>query len=50
MNNALNQIVENGDTFKVLNFNLEVEHQSTSAAEVRGSAPCYEIIEKLSQG
>ncbi|HAC65399.1 MAG TPA: TIGR00300 family protein [Cyanothece sp. UBA12306] len=47
MNNALDLIVENGGSFKVLNFNLGVERQSTSAAEVRVSAPSHEIMEEV---
>ncbi len=50
MNNALDQIVENGGSFKVLNFNLGVERQSTSAAEVRVSAPSHEIMEEIMTG
>ncbi|ACK66743.1 LOR/SDH bifunctional protein conserved domain protein [Rippkaea orientalis PCC 8801] len=47
MNTALDLIVENGGSFKVMNFNLGVERQSTSAAEVRVSAPSREIMEEI---
>ena len=47
MNKALDLIVENGGSFKVLNFNLGVERQSTSTAEVRVSAPDHGIMEEI---
>ena len=47
MNNSLDLIVENGGSFKVLNFNLGVERQSTSAADVRVSAPSDEVMEDI---
>ena len=47
MNRALDLVVENGGSFKVLNFNLGVERQSTSAAEVRISAPSHEVLEDI---
>ena len=47
MNKALDLIVENGGSFKVLNFNLGVERQSTSTAEVRVSAPDHGIMEDI---
>ncbi len=47
MNKALDLIVENGGSFKVLNFNLGIERQSTSAAEVRVSAPSHEVMEDI---
>ncbi|MGH2413152.1 MAG: arginine deiminase-related protein, partial [Microcystaceae cyanobacterium] len=47
MNKALDLIIENGGSFKVLNFNLGVERQSTSSAEVRVSAPSHEIMEEI---
>ncbi len=47
MNKALDLIVENGGSFKVLNFNLGVERQSTSAAEVRVSAPSHNVMEEI---
>lgn len=47
MNKALDSIVENSGSFKVLNFNLGVERQSTSAAEVRVSAPSHEVMEDI---
>jgi lysine-ketoglutarate reductase/saccharopine dehydrogenase-like protein (TIGR00300 family) len=47
MNKALDLIVDNSGSFKVLNFNLGVERQSISAAEVRVSAPSHEIMEEI---
>ncbi len=47
MNQALDLIVENGGSFKVLNFNLGIERQSTSAADVRVSAPSHEAMEDI---
>jgi lysine-ketoglutarate reductase/saccharopine dehydrogenase-like protein (TIGR00300 family) len=47
MNKALDLVVENGGSFKVLNFNLGVERQSTSAADVRVSAPSHDIMEDI---
>ncbi|MEA5511511.1 TIGR00300 family protein [Crocosphaera sp. UHCC 0190] len=47
MNKALDMIVENGGSFKVLNFELGVERQSTSAAEVRVSAPAHDVMEEI---
>jgi lysine-ketoglutarate reductase/saccharopine dehydrogenase-like protein (TIGR00300 family) len=47
LNQALDLIVENSGSFKVLNFNLGVERQSTSNAEVRVSAPSHEIMEEI---
>ena len=44
MNQALDLVVENGGSFRVLNFNLGVERQSTSSAEVRVSAPSKEVM------
>lgn len=47
MNKALDLVIENGGSFKVLNFNLGVERQSTSAAEVRVTAPSHEVMEEI---
>ncbi|MCC0177149.1 TIGR00300 family protein [Waterburya agarophytonicola K14] len=47
MNRSLDLVVDNGGSFKVLNFQLGVERQSTSSAEVRVSAPDHEIMEKI---
>lgn len=47
MNRALDLIVGNGGSFKVLNFNLGTERQSTSTAEVRISAPSHDIMEDI---
>ena len=47
MNRSLDLVVDNGGSFKVLNFNLGLERQSTSSAEVRISAPDHEVMEKI---
>jgi lysine-ketoglutarate reductase/saccharopine dehydrogenase-like protein (TIGR00300 family) len=47
MNRALDLVVENGGSFKVLNFNLGVERQSPSLAEVRVSTPSHELMEDI---
>ena len=47
MNRSLDLVVDNGGSFKVLNFNLGVERQSTSSAEVRISAPDHDVMEKI---
>lgn len=47
MNTALDLVVEGGGSFKVLNFNLGVERQSTSVAEVRVSAPSQQVMEEI---
>ncbi|MDJ0692674.1 MAG: TIGR00300 family protein [Xenococcaceae cyanobacterium MO_188.B32] len=49
MNKALDLVVENGGSFKVLNFNLGIERQSTSVADVRISAPSYQVLEEISR-
>jgi lysine-ketoglutarate reductase/saccharopine dehydrogenase-like protein (TIGR00300 family) len=47
MNRALDLVVGNGGSFKVLNFNLGIERQSTSSAEVRVSAPDHDVMETI---
>ena len=47
MNRSLDLVVDNGGSFKVLNFNLGVERQSTSNADVRISAPDHDVMEKI---
>ncbi|MDJ0736520.1 MAG: TIGR00300 family protein [Nostocaceae cyanobacterium] len=47
INRALDLIVDNGGSFQVLNFNLGEQRQSTSAAEVRVSAPSHELMEEI---
>jgi lysine-ketoglutarate reductase/saccharopine dehydrogenase-like protein (TIGR00300 family) len=47
MNRALDLVVKEGGSFKVLNFNLGLERQSPSDAEVRISAPSHEIMEDI---
>ena len=47
MNKALDLVVEQGGSFKVLNFDLGVERQSTSQAQIRVSAPSPEVMEDI---
>ncbi|BAZ67035.1 MAG: TIGR00300 family protein [Pelatocladus maniniholoensis HA4357-MV3] len=47
INRALDLIVDNGGSFQVLNFNLGEQRQSTSAAEVKVSAPSHEVMEEI---
>jgi len=47
INQALDLIVDTGGSFQVLNFNLGEQRQSTSAAEVRVSAPSHEVMEEI---
>ncbi len=47
MNRSLDLVVDNGGSFKVLNFNLGVERNSISNADVRISAPDHEVMEKI---
>jgi lysine-ketoglutarate reductase/saccharopine dehydrogenase-like protein (TIGR00300 family) len=47
MNRSLDLVVDNGGSFKVLNFNLGIERKSTSSADVRVSAPDHEVMEKI---
>ncbi|MEA5572006.1 TIGR00300 family protein [Calothrix sp. UHCC 0171] len=47
INQALDLIVDNGGSFQVLNFNLGEQRQSTSAAEVKVSAPSHEVMESI---
>lgn len=47
INRALDLIVENGGSFQVLNFNLGEQRQSTSAADVKVSAPSHDIMEEI---
>ncbi|PSB35535.1 bifunctional arginine dihydrolase/ornithine cyclodeaminase [Chlorogloea sp. CCALA 695] len=47
INQALDLVVESGGSFKVLNFNLGEQRQSTSAAEVKVSAPSHEVMEEI---
>jgi len=47
LNRALDLVVEGGGSFKVLNFNLGIERQSTSQADVRVSAPAREVMEEI---
>lgn len=47
MNSALDLVVEEGGSFKVLNFDLGVERQSPSTAEVRISTPSHDLMEDI---
>jgi lysine-ketoglutarate reductase/saccharopine dehydrogenase-like protein (TIGR00300 family) len=47
INRALDLIVDLGGSFQVLKFNLGEQRQSTSAAEVRVSAPSHEVMEEI---
>ena len=47
INRALDLIIDNGGSFQVLNFNLGTQRQSTSAAEVKVSAPSHEVMESI---
>ena len=47
MNRSLDLVVDNGGSFKVLNFNLGLERHSTSNADVRISAPDHDVMEKI---
>ncbi len=47
MNRALDLIINEGGSFKVLNFNLGIERQSPSTAEVRVSAPSSQLMEDI---
>ncbi|MBH8552007.1 TIGR00300 family protein [Nostocaceae cyanobacterium CENA357] len=47
INRALDLIIDSGGSFQVLNFNLGEQRQSTSAAEVKVSAPSHEVMEEI---
>ncbi|MGK7923280.1 MAG: TIGR00300 family protein [Trichodesmium sp.] len=47
INQALDLIVEGGGSFKVINFNLGEQRQSTSLAEVKVSAPSHQVMEEI---
>jgi lysine-ketoglutarate reductase/saccharopine dehydrogenase-like protein (TIGR00300 family) len=47
INRALDLIVDNGGSFQVLNFNLGEQRQSTSAAQVKVTAPSHEVMESI---
>jgi lysine-ketoglutarate reductase/saccharopine dehydrogenase-like protein (TIGR00300 family) len=47
MNQALDLIVGNGGSFQVMNFMLGEQRQSTSAAEVKVSAPSHDVMEEI---
>ncbi|ARV58275.1 TIGR00300 family protein [Nostocales cyanobacterium HT-58-2] len=47
INRALDLITDNGGSFQVLNFLLGEQRQSTSAAEVKVSAPSHDVMESI---
>jgi lysine-ketoglutarate reductase/saccharopine dehydrogenase-like protein (TIGR00300 family) len=47
INRALDTITDGGGSFQVLNFDLGVQRQSTSKAEIRVSAPSPEIMNEI---
>jgi lysine-ketoglutarate reductase/saccharopine dehydrogenase-like protein (TIGR00300 family) len=47
INQALDLIVDGGGSFKVMNFNLGEQRQSTSSAEVKVTAPSREVMDAL---
>ena len=47
MNETLDLVVDNGGSFKVLNFNLGTERNSPSQAEVRVSAPSTRVMDEI---
>jgi lysine-ketoglutarate reductase/saccharopine dehydrogenase-like protein (TIGR00300 family) len=47
INRALDLIIDTGGSFQVLNFNLGEQRQSTSAAEVKVSAPSHQVMEEI---
>ncbi len=47
INQALDLIIEGGGSFKVQNFDLGEQRQSTSSAEVKVSAPSHEVMEEI---
>jgi len=47
INQALDLIVEGGGSFQVLNFQLGEQRQSTSAADVKVTAPSHDVLESL---
>ncbi|MGB7444755.1 MAG: TIGR00300 family protein [Coleofasciculaceae cyanobacterium] len=44
---ALDLIIEAGGSFQILNFNLGMQRQSTSSAEVKVSAPSHDLMEDI---
>ena len=47
INRALDVISEGGGSFQVLNFDLGIQRQSTSQAQVRVSAPSHDVMEEI---
>ncbi len=47
INRALDLIIDTGGSFQVLNFDLGEQRQSTSAAEVKVSAPDHQVMEGI---
>ncbi|QOV22971.1 bifunctional arginine dihydrolase/ornithine cyclodeaminase [Anabaenopsis elenkinii] len=50
INQALDLIVDGGGSFQVMKFSLGEQRQSTSAAEVKVSAPSHEVMEEIISG
>jgi len=47
LNHALDVAVEGGGSFRILNFKLGLQRQSTSVAEVKISAPAADVLDKI---
>ena len=47
INRALDVVMESGGSFQVLNFHLGEQRQSTSAAEIKVSAPDHDVMEAI---
>src|SRR4030095_5383156 len=47
LNHALDVAVEGGGSFRILNFKLGLQRQSTSVAEVKVSAPATDVLDKI---
>jgi len=47
LNRALDVAVEGGGSFRILNFKLGLQRQSTSTADVKVSAPAGEVLDKI---
>ncbi|MBR8836312.1 MAG: TIGR00300 family protein [Stigonema ocellatum SAG 48.90 = DSM 106950] len=47
INRSLDLIIDKGGSFQVLNFQLGVQRQSTSSADVKVSAPSHNVMEEI---
>ncbi len=47
LDRALELTVQSGGSFQILHFNLGKQRQSTSKAEIKVSAPCEEVLDKI---